>query len=128
MWKAPNRTQNEISQTFNDGVVTIYTVTDGAEPGRLPVETLKKKVLLHYEERQLGIKRFYSAKQNQVQVERVIRVPKAVIIHVQQVAITEDGSTYQIEMVQPVKDVYPACLDLTLMRTTQKYEVSDEMA
>lgn len=128
MRKLPNRPQPNISQTFNDGVVTIYTVTDGAEPGHLPVEKLKKKILLHYEERQLGIKRFYSAKQNQVQVERVIRVPKAMLIHTQEIAITEDGSMYQIEMVQPVKDVYPACLDITLKRTTQKYEVSDEMA
>ena len=124
MWKAPNRPQNEISQTFNDGVVTIYTTEDAASPGRLPIVKLTCKVLLHYEERQLGIKRFYSAMQNQVQVERVIRVQAAVPVSSQDVAITEDGITYQIEMVQPVKNVWPPCLDITLKRTTQKYEVT----
>lgn len=124
MRKVPNRPRKDISQTFNDGVVKICTVTDTASPGRLPVEKLTQRVKLHYEERKMGITRYYTALQNQVQVERVIRVPKAVPISNQDVAITEDGTIYAIEMVQMVEGVYPPCLDLTLKRTTQKYEVS----
>lgn len=125
MWKAPNRPRKEISQTFNDGVVKICTVTDTASPGHLPVEKLEERALLHYEERKVGIKRYYTALQNNVQVERVLRVPRAVPISNQDVAVTEDGTAYAIEMVQTVEDIYPPCLDLTLKRVTQKYEVSE---
>lgn len=125
MWKAPNRPHKAISQTFNDGAVTICTVTDSAEAGRLPVARLTKCVLLHYEERKLGITRFYAAKQNNVQLERVIRVPKGPAIDTADAAITEDGTVYEIEQVQAVSDVYPACLDLTLKRMTRGYEVAE---
>lgn len=121
MWKAPNRPRKEISQTFNDGVVKICTVTDTASPGRKPVGTLTERQNLHYEEMKLGIKRYYTAMQNNAQVERVIRVPKAGPISNQDVAVTEDGTAYAIEMVQVVEDIYPPCLDLTLKRTTQHY-------
>lgn len=125
MWKAPNRPHKAISQTFNDGAVTICTVTDSAEVGRLPVAKLTKRVLLHYEERKLGITRFYSAKQNNVRLERVIRVPKGPAIDTADAAITEDGTVYEIEQVQVVEGVYPACLDLTLKRMTRGYEVAE---
>ena len=125
MWKAPNRPHKAISQTFNDGAVTICTVTDSAEVGRLPVAKLTKCVMLHYEEQKLGITRFYAAKQNNVQLERVIRVPKAVAIDTADAAITEDGTVYEIEQVQTVQGVYPACLDLTLKRMTRGYEVAE---
>lgn len=124
MWKAPNRPHKAISQTFNDGAVTICTVTDSAELGKRPVAKLTKRVLLHYEERKLGINRFYAAKQNNVQVERVLRVPKAIAIDTADAAITEDGTVYEIEQVQTVDGVYPACLDLTLKRMTRGYEVA----
>ena len=61
MWKAPSRPLAEISQSYNDGVVTIYAETDGAEPGYQPVPTLTEKIVLRYEERRLGIQRYYQA-------------------------------------------------------------------
>lgn len=123
MRKAPFRPNNEITQTFNDGVVTIYAVTDAAEPGRKPVEKLTAKVLLRYEEQRLGIQRFYSGRQNQVEVERVIRVPRTGKLSSQDVAITEDGKQYRIDLVQRVMDAFPPAEDLTLVRVTQNYEV-----
>ena len=123
MRKAPFRPNNEITQTFNDGVVTIYAVTDAAEPGRKPVEKLTAKVLLRYEEQRLGIQRFYSGRQNQVEVERVIRVPRTGKLSSQDVAVTEDGKQYRIDLVQRVMDAFPPAEDLTLVRVTQNYEV-----
>jgi len=76
MWKVPHRPANEITQSYNDGLVTIYAVANIAEPGYQPVEGLTKKVVLRYEEQVLGIQRFYSGRQNQVDIERVIRVIK----------------------------------------------------
>ena len=96
MRQLPFRPGNEITQSFNDGLVAIYAVTDGAQPGRLPVPVLEKKLTLRYEERQLGIQRYYSARQNQVKIERVVRVPRTGRISTQDVAVTEDGRQYRV--------------------------------
>ena len=77
------------------------------------------KAVLRYEEQRLGIQRYYNAMQNQIQVERVIRVPRAGQITNQDVAETEDGQRYRIDLVQAVQDVWPPCLDLTLARYSQ---------
>ena len=49
-WKAPNRLTNEITQDFNDGVLTVYSVENTAQPGYRPVEGLVKKATLRYNE------------------------------------------------------------------------------
>lgn len=118
-WKGPYRPNNEVTQNFNSGKVTIYTVTDAAQPGYQPKPTLKEKITLRYENRRLGIQRYYEAMQNQIEVERVIRVPKADINN-QDVAETEDGKQYRIDLVQNVEDAWPSSLDLTLTQYIQE--------
>ena len=86
-----NRKNNKISQQYSDGVVNIYSVADTARPGLKPEETLTPKIKLFYEEQRLGINRYYSAMQNQVEASRVIRTPRAGGISNQDIAITEDG-------------------------------------
>lgn len=123
MWKAPNRPRDEISQTYNDGVVIICDVIDVAEPGYAPKEELMPKYKLGYAERQMGVQRYYAAQQNQIQIERVIRVQRGIAVDNQNVAITEDGHQYRIDLVQAVLDVYPPSLDITLARIDHDYEV-----
>lgn len=124
MRKAPTRPKdNGITQPYTSGLVTIYSVTDSARLGYQPVQSLTQKIQLRYEEQRLGIQRYYEAQQNQIEVERVIRVPRAVSITNQDVAITEDGRQYRIDLVQNA-DVYPPSLDLTLAKIEQEYEVS----
>lgn len=120
--RAPNRKRADVTQAFNDGMVAVQTVTDAAAPGLQPKESLREKVKLPYAERKLGIQRYYDAKQNQIEVVRVIRVPKPAQppITSQDAAITEDGQTYRIDLVQTVPDVFPPCLDLTLKVYTQE--------
>ena len=127
MWRAPQRPNNQISQSFNSGLVKIYSVENTAPPGYKPVEKLVYKLTLRYEEQRLGIQRFYSGQQNQSQIERVIRVPRAGGVNNQNVAITEDGHRYRIDLVQAVMEVYPPSLDLTLARLDQDYELDDEI-
>ena len=119
-WKAPYRPSNEVTQSYNDGVVTVYSVTDSARPGYQPVEQLTEKIKLRYEEQRLGIQRYYNAMQNQIQVERVIRVPRAEQITSQDVAETEDGRRYRIALVQTVDGVWPPSQDLTLVKYQQE--------
>lgn len=121
--KVPNRPKHEISQNFNDGVVKIYAVTDTAAPGRMPVKTPSEIVTLNYEERKLGIQRYFAGQQNQIEISRVIRVQiPPVELTNQQMAETEDGRRYNIRLVQSVRDSYPPSYDLTLEQIIQKPE------
>lgn len=119
--KAPfrPRTDNGITQNLNDGEITIYRTEDRAQPGYYPQIELSKKVKLRYEERSLGIQRYYAASQNQTEIKRVVRVPKYPGVTNQDAAQTEDGTYYRIDLVQAVVDAYPPCMDLTLAKYTQ---------
>lgn len=127
IWKAPNRPNNQISQTFNDGIVGIYSVKDQALPGRKPQPIFTVKASLRYAEQRLGINRAYLARQNQVEVERVIRIPHTDNVSPQDVAITEDGKQYRIDLVQRADGVYPPSDDLTLTKIIQKHEVKNAL-
>lgn len=122
-WKAPvrPRTDNGVTQNYNDGVVAIIAVVDTAKPGYQPQPgDPQEKYTLRYEERRLGIQRYYSSLQNQIQLDRVIRVPRVAGITTQDFAVTEDKQAYRIDLVQSVMDVYPPSLDLTLTKIEQE--------
>lgn len=122
-WKAPvrPRTDNGVTQNYNDGVVAIIAVVDTAKPGYQPQPgEPQEKYTLRYEERRLGIQRYYSSLQNQIQLDRVIRVPRVAGITTQDIAVTEDKQAYRIDLVQSVMDVYPPSLDLTLTKIEQE--------
>lgn len=122
--KTPFRPNHEISQSYPDGMVEIFSSSDGANPGYQPVIVATKKIRLHFEERILGINRLYLGRQNQVEIKRVIRVPR-VAISTQDLAKTHDGQWFRVDSVQNVKDVWPASLDLTLVAVRQKIEVNE---
>ena len=115
-WKAPGRPEHKITQSYNDGMLTVYAVSDEAAPGRQPVRSLAELVKLPYETRRVGIQRYYAAAQNQTKVQRVLRVPHSgKPVTNRCLADTEDGSRYRIDLVQSVPDVYPPSDDLTLV-------------
>nr|DAI71661.1 MAG TPA: hypothetical protein [Caudoviricetes sp.] len=127
MRKLPFRPDDRrITQSYRDGVVRIYTVTDAAQPGYQPKPALTLAETLFYQERRVGLQRYYSSKQAQVQVERVIRTQTRPAVNPQCIAVTEDGTQYGIDLVQQLQDVYPPSMDLTLIRIAQKYEVPHE--
>ena len=120
-WKAPTRPrQSEITQNYNDGVVSIYSVKDVAQSGYQPVSQRTLKITVRYEEQRLGIQRLYSGRQNMVEIERVIRIPIAGKVDNQDIAVTEDGREYRIESVQSAMDVYPMSLDIALTKIVQE--------
>ncbi len=120
--KLPGRPDNGISQAFNDGVVEIYSAADTATAGYQPKMKLTPKVKLHFAERAFGVQRNYTARQNNVQVEKVVRCMAHGDVTTQDVAVIR-GKQYHIDMVSKVPDVYPPCVDITLAKTEQIYEV-----
>lgn len=114
-----------LTQSFNDGVVNIYIVDNVAEAGNLPKQVLTIKVsVLHYEERTVGMSRFYTAMQNQVKVEQMLRVLRIDSVSTQDVAIPKDGKQYEIVQIQYPKDVEPPVMDLSLERLEVDYEIN----
>ena len=115
------------SQTlsFNDGVVTVYKVGNIALPGTTPKQGLTKKVgPLRYEERVVGMSRFYSAMQSKVAINQMLRVPRINSVSAQDVAIPIDGIQYEIIQVQYPPNIKPPCMDLSLKKVVAVYAIS----
>lgn len=112
-------------QTFNDGIVKIYSVGNIAAPGNMPKDGLTLKISpLRYEERIVGMGRYWTAMQVQAQIDRIIRVPRIESISSQDVAIPIDGKQYQIKQVQYVPDIEPPSMDLSLERLEAAYDIA----
>lgn len=120
MWKAPNRPRHEITQSYNDGAVEIYKLKDAAAAGHKPVKSLGDRIgKFRYAEMRVGNNRYYASQQNQIRIDRVIRIPCGAEVTNQDVLQTEGGVWYRIDRVEAVKYVYPKSYDLTLMRIVQ---------
>ncbi|MCX7772214.1 MAG: hypothetical protein N2376_03775 [Clostridia bacterium] len=112
------------NQTFNDGVVNIYSIGNIAEPGNKPKDGLTLKVgQLRYKKRTVGMGRFWIAMQALAKIDMVIRVPLLPNISSQDVAIPIDGEQYKIVQVQQPEDVSPPVLDLSLQRLETKHGI-----
>lgn len=122
MRKTPYRPSNEITQAYNDGVVRIYTLTDAAGRDICRSRQATLKTTRGYEEQRLGLQRYYQSKQNLIDVERVVRTPRTGTVSSQDMAITEDGKRYRVELVQTVEGVYPPSVDITLAKIEQRFE------
>ena len=127
MYRKPNRPAHDITQPFNSGIVKIYKTENGAQPGHKAVEQLKNSpVTLRYDEQRTGVTRYYAARQANIQIDRVIRCSRVAGVDTQDVAVTEDGMQYRIEQIQTVDNIWPACVDISLVKIVQKLEVAAE--
>jgi hypothetical protein len=112
-------------QTFNDGVCGFYSVKNTAAAAKKPVETLElKRGGIRYTNRTVGISRFWSAKQANVQIDRLLRMPYCAAVSTQDVAVTEDGTQYSIKQIQCPEDIYPPVMDVSLEKVVQRYDTT----
>lgn len=84
---------------FDDGILTIYTVENTAPPGDMPTDGLVEKTSHYFKDMKVGINRFYLAKQNNNEIERVVRIWQDREITTDMVCIC-DGVQYKIVQVQ----------------------------
>lgn len=112
--------------TFDDGIVKIYSVTNGSEPGEVPAKVLASPVLFYFHEESLGITRYFEAIKAGQLIERVISVPWPADININQIAVFEDGSQFKIRMVQQEKDEEGLkIVKLSLERNGEEYEITE---
>jgi hypothetical protein len=111
-------------QTFNDGICRICRLENTAEPGLKPVkELVTKHDRVPYEKRKVGVTRFYTAMQENVEIEALLRVPGQFAISTQDYCII-DGRQYGIHQVQEVPDTMPPSCDLSLKKTEAEYDIA----
>ena len=113
------------TQTFNDGVLDIYLVENISQEGNMPIDKLTLKIgALRYENRKVGMSRFWIAQQATAKIDKMVRVPKLKITS-QDVALI-DGDQYRIMQTQDIDDVSPVSMDLSLERLEVKFEVAEQ--
>lgn len=112
--------------TFDDGIVKIYDVKNEARPGDLPVKGLSLAEPFYFHEESLGITRYYEALKAGQLIERVISIPWPAQVNINQVAVFEDGTQYQVRMVQQDTDGFGLkILRLSLERNGEDYEINN---
>lgn len=111
-------------QTFNDGICCIYTQGNIAQKGNMPVKGLKKKApRVPFEKRKVGIRRFYDAKQENAEIELLLRIPAGFAVSTQDICMIGDLQ-YGIYQVQDIQDTMPQSKDISLKRLEEKYELA----
>ncbi|MCD7730465.1 MAG: hypothetical protein LUI05_03090 [Oscillospiraceae bacterium] len=112
---------------FNDGVISIYAVKNTAEDGERPNEVLSLKRKARYENRSVGINRYYEAMQNNIKIAKVVVIPFYGGVDPLDVVIFcgDEGRQYRIEQVQQHTDTKPYTVRLSLSLLEQGYDMED---
>lgn len=92
---------------FNDGFVTLYRTNDDDEIIR------NTAVMYRFGNRKLGVNRFYAAKQNDIELSRVIHIHRNPDVTTQYAAVI-NRTRFKIEQVQHDDDSNPRSTVLSL--------------
>lgn len=108
--------------SFNDGIVNLYTVENGACAGDAVQEQLTFFGKYRFKNKTVGASRYYIAMQNAVEIKRAVCIPTTDMqISTQMVAVINDVQ-YNIVQVQLIQDTRPNHLILTLSEVVEKYD------
>lgn len=109
-------------QRFNDGIVDIYCIINGAEEGDMPTDKPVFRHHLRFGWKTVGINRYYSAMQNMVIISRAIITPLMADVSTQDIAVI-NGQQYKIEQKQELNDYRPPSMLLALSDIEEVYEL-----
>lgn len=101
-----------IFETFNDGYCRFHVIDEDGNAGA-------ERAGIRFQERTVGVKRYYEAMTNKVQIDRLIRIPWQPWMTTEYLAVIE-GQVYEIKQVQIIPDTNPKCNDVSLHLTRQR--------
>ena len=110
------------------GEAVFYHTEAASEPGNLPGYKPKEFHRAWYGERTVGFSRFFTAKQSNVKVDRLIRIvrpPNNVVFEAEDVCVlSEDSFTYRVVQCQYLRDEDAGedAADISLERIGRKHE------
>lgn len=109
--------------TFNDGIISLYVVENGAENGDQYVEKLSLYNKYKYGNKVIGLQRQFIAEQNNVKIKKLIRIPTVdERINTQMIAVINNNQ-YVISDVQYVDNEMLNHIVLTLTDLEENYEI-----
>ncbi len=108
-------------ETFNDGVASIYKLTDVSEPGLKPMFRPKFHRCVPFQYKTIGIKRNYEAFQASVKIDELIKIHQDRRISTQDIVVIE-GIQYDIKQVQHKQETAPPTTLLSLQRLEEVYD------
>ena len=112
--------------TFDDGILTVYSVENTADHGNKPVLGLSAKDRYFYGYATLGIQRYYTALEANQQISAVVCIPGWNDVKNTDVVIMDEQPDirYEVRLAQPeLDDLGLRIMRLTLERMSQTYEV-----
>lgn len=113
-----------MAATFDDGILTIYSVENIAELGDMPVTGLVEKASFYFGYETVGINRFYTALQANRQIESVVHIPGWNDIGATDICVLENGKQYTMPQIQPTLDDDNLRITrLSLERVSQEYVI-----
>lgn len=93
--------------SFTDGMVLLFRTDEDDELIRNSVTAYR------FGNRKVGVQRFYAAKQNDIELTRVIHIHRNLTVDTQCAAVIGD-TRYKIEHIQQEDDTNPPCTVLSL--------------
>lgn len=108
----------------DDGILTFYTLTNTAQPGRMPVEQLVSSGTAYYSRLNIGVTRMYAAFGANHQIDALVRCHNTPSVPSGSEYVIVNNMQYRIDAVQerPERDA----VDLTLVRLGDNFNVNTE--
>lgn len=106
------------------GIMTIYKLTNVAEPGLMPSEKLVSICQAYYDEQTVGVTRAYAALGAKQRIDKLVVAYNVTLPINAEYAVLEDGNQYRIALKQLQGDN----VLLTLERLEELYDVNPESA
>ena len=112
--------------TFDDGIVKIYKVKQGEEPGKKPKKKLVLKSEHYFGYSEVYHNRYYEAKGQQDQIDELIHIWQDRDITTKDIAEDEEGKQFRIVQVQHGENEEGLRASyLSLERLDEKYELAE---
>lgn len=108
---------------FDDGQVELYTITNTAAAGDMPREGLVYGTSYWYEERTVGITRFYAALKTDVKLEMLIRIWRDKSIDTSQICKIDDIQYRIVQVQHLLNEDGLEVTDLSLERLGEAYDI-----
>lgn len=114
--------------TFDDGILTIFEVTNLNKNGEIPRKGLSKKAESFFHEETLGVSRFYEALRSEQLIERVVDIHDDTFISINDICTIDTDpkgkNQYIVRMVQRAFDEEGLkILRISLERNGDEYEI-----
>lgn len=113
--------------TFDDGILKIYRTENISEPGMKPVTGLKYRSSHPFGYEAVGINRYYTAMQANIQISELVHIWQDRDITSKDICVMEDGLQYRCQFVQHTENEDGLRITkITLERLNEEYVIRED--